>query len=271
MEVRDLNTWNELAKEFDDIQSQYGKYMFKGRGFPNRILYRGQANDSWSLRTTLERFSQNKWTIISYMKVAHACLPQLESYLGRAWQIPKYWPEVKDEAIHRIQHKASPIPHYEYWVYLRHNGFPSPLLDWSQSPYIASFFAFDEHCQSDRVAIYAYIEKTDGTKWSAHSKPRIEVQGPYVRTDKRHFLQQAWYTVAYNYGKDDHEFVPHERVFEDREEGQDILLKLTIPRTERIVALTALNAYNITRYSLFQTEESLVKTLAFCEIEEKGL
>src|SRR5579871_975887 len=34
------------------------------------------------------------------------------------------------------------FPGYDYMAYLRHHGFPSPLLDWTRSPYVAAFFAF---------------------------------------------------------------------------------------------------------------------------------
>lgn len=33
---------------------------------------------------------------------------------------------------------------YGFMTRLRHHGFPSPLLDWPQSPYIAAFFAFNK-------------------------------------------------------------------------------------------------------------------------------
>ena len=271
MENIRLNSWAEFIRELEEIKSKYGTYEFRKREFRNQILFRGQADESWLLQTTLERMSDKKWTIMTYMNTIHSSLPQLESYLNSSWNIPTYWPTVRDKVIERINEGREPIPYYEYWAYLRHNGYPSPLLDWSASPYIAAFFAFEDHLQTDRVAIYAYIEKKEGTKFSFHSEPRISVQGPYVKTHKRHFLQQSWYTIAHQKEKDDHVFMNHETVFENPEEGQDILIKLTIPLSERLIALKELQEYNINRYSLFQTEESLVKTLAMQELEMRTL
>jgi len=50
-------------------------------------------------------------------------------------------------------------PAYSYLAHLRHNGFPSPLLDWTQSPYVAAYFAFARP-QGEQVALYVYCEQT---------------------------------------------------------------------------------------------------------------
>jgi FRG domain len=34
------------------------------------------------------------------------------------------------------------LPAYDLLIYTRHHGFPSPLLDWTRSAYIAAFFTF---------------------------------------------------------------------------------------------------------------------------------
>ena len=267
MNIIELNSWDEFFQTIAFIKKEYGTFECEGREFHNQILYRGQANSELTLLTTLERLNETNWTVLSYMKVIHSILPQLESYLEHSWNIPTSWAEVMKIVIDKIKKGREPIPFYEYWAYLRHHGYPSPLLDWSASPYIAAYFAFEDHIHKDFVAIYAYIEMSEGHKFSFTDKPRITVQGPIVKTHKRHFMQQSWYTIAHLKQKNDHEFVNHESVFENPEKGQDALVKITIPFSERIKALKNLREYNINRYSLFQTEEALVQTLALQELE----
>jgi len=64
--------------------------------------------------------------------------------------------------------------------------------------------------------------------------------------------------------------VSHERVSERASERQNIVIKIDISRTKRVEFLSRLNESNINEFSLFQSEEALMKTLAFREIEIAG-
>jgi len=60
--------------------------------------------------------------------------PSVEAYTGTKWELDEF-PQIDDFFI------GSP-PNYHFMAYVRPHGFPSPLLDWSQSLYTALFFAF---------------------------------------------------------------------------------------------------------------------------------
>jgi hypothetical protein len=47
---------------------------------------------------------------------------------------------------------------YDFMTRLRHHGFPSPLLDWPQSPYTAAFFAFNK---KEIVTMLCDLKKID--------------------------------------------------------------------------------------------------------------
>lgn len=271
MEVVELSSWSDFPSAIENIKSQYGHHELAGTEIENIILYRGQPSAEWRLESTLERFSDKMWSVEKYAYLANECGPEVESFTDRSWdflsrddlkaELDAYDPIHKD------------LPDYSFWIYLRQHGFPSPLLDWTRSPYIGAFFAAVEREEADKVAVFTYVETPEGGKGGIVGAKAISVQGPYVRAHRRHFLQQCWYTICTEHGKNGYQFTSHEDVFarERRLLNEDVLVKITIPRTERLKMLRDLQSMNITQFSLFQTEEALIRTLAFDRIEQYEL
>jgi hypothetical protein len=273
MEEKILKSWSEFKSTIDEIRRIYGYHEYTidtdhSMKFNNTILFRGQQNPNWRLETTLERKSQEIFTVRRYLFMATKSLNELESYTGAKWNVPDF-PDVVEE-INKKQSQFGPyLPYYDYLVYLRHHAYPSPLLDWTESPYIAAYFAMCDQPSIEQVSVYAYIETPSGLKSVAPGKATISLQGPYVSTDKRHFAQKAWYTVATRWSSEnsEHTFCSHHDLFDNPENNQDILIKITIPAAERKLALRELSDYNINHFTLFQNEDALIKTLSMKDFD----
>lgn len=259
-----VNNWTEFKESIKEIKREHG-VSFQGsiHEEQNTILYRGLANSKWSLQTTLERYTDNeKYTLIKYLQRAISSSKEIEAFTGKNWNLPTF--PVLREIAKEIMPPLLDIPCYDYLTYLRHYGFPSPLLDWTKSPYIASFFAYAEAEKKVDSAVYVYIHKSCKFRSCNINEPVINLHGPFTNTDKRHFSQKAFYTTSTLFKEDtkQHVFSPHEKAFEQTQSCDIDLYKFILPHEAKDEALEEMQDFNLDYYSIFHTEDALIKSVA---------
>ncbi len=283
MKTIEFKNWEEFQKTLD-----FSSPVEKSRKPflpPSEIVYRGQSNAEWPLETTLQRL-ENKvqygnFNFVSYVKTSLALSDSINSLTGSDWNL---WPisilikDYGDLLSGNLRGVGKNI--LEYLIYLRHCGFPSPLLDWTESPYVAAFFAFCEiPDNAQKVAIYSFQEMPMGSKYIDYDgRAEIRVIDYSLKTHRRHYLQQVQYTICLQQFGETQGFGKYEDAIaasseyedvktEDKPFCQDLLIKYTIPATERTKVLRHLDKMNISYASLFGTEDALIKTLAMRELE----
>lgn len=260
MKEKKLESWADFEKEIQFELLEQEKFIIEGLSYP--ILFRGHSDSKWHLETTLERFVSPNEGMSSYFFQLERIRGQIETFTQKNWNIPSWqnlqsW--LKDENSSMLG-----IPVLEFMMYLRHHGYPSPLLDWSVSPYVAAYFAFrDTASSAESVAIYSYTQHwVNRLDYSLYERPKIYMIDKNLQADKRHYLQQSVYSLCAKREKDQIFFARHEDVYENIEEQPiEILTKYIIPSTERGKVLRSLEIYNVSAYSLFGTEESLLETM----------
>lgn len=258
-------SWEDFEEKLCELKREREERVQQAQcSHADKLLFRGQADCDWKLETTLERKSCEKWSLQKYGQLILSIYPVIEELTGRQWNLPsqreyeEWAKDPKGMPYFRDSDDTYTIDCLKYLIYLRHYGFPSPLLDWTRSPYIAAYFAF-VHGQSEGEKDRAIFS----------SKSSIKTIGPSVIGDMRHFLQQSEYTVAFKKDCGDVYYSSHEEPFENAQRQpdtavgntQDLLWKFVIPFAERPKILEQLRAHNLTPYSLFNTDETLLRSL----------
>lgn len=230
------------------------------------VLFRGQSRTSYRLETTLERFGLVNCGFDDYVRYLSKVKPAIESMLDRKFAFKWDNPEDTGRTFTLSQLNLRE-GQYELMVYLRHHGFPTPLLDWSRSLYVALFFALSDQPRDENAALFMYIEHLgNDDKGGVVGAPEISTIGQYVTAHKRHWIQQSDYTACVAKQDDVWVYHPHEGAFGGPSGESDRLVKVEIIPSARVQILRQLDSMNINAFSLYGTEEAMMKTLAFREL-----
>jgi len=262
MKEKTLESWEDFERELVAIDEKTKVLRRKVGHHMEHPLYRGVSDSKYHLESTLDRI-RKEMSFSEYRRIMKRVNKHVATCTGKKWKLVENVDHVEAERckVIKLRDIKLPIPNYEFMAYLRHNGFPSPLVDWTESPYIAAFFAFrNVSSKAKDVSIFVHMGQ-----FFYGQDPCICILGPTIVTDHKHYLQQSQYSICYREINGEIYYANHEDAKEYVEE-QTILTKYTIPISEREKVLRKIDSMNITAYSLFGSESSLMETLAIREI-----
>lgn len=222
-----LSSWKYFSDYINQEMLDYVTYVFRGHG-----------NSSWKLEPTLDRIIKSPTSIkrnehLKAFKYATR---------GRRGTNPAVFTHEND-----------------WWALGQHHGLASPLLDWSESPFVALYFA----------AIVAYANKTRNYSVFALSqgsirlknetiisdadidlinnrKPTVKIIRPLSDENNRLVSQRGLFTR----GPNNMDLESWVKRFYDNTNTME-LIKITIPISGVRICLRYLNRMNINHATLF--------------------
>lgn len=207
------------------------------------LIYRGQAQ-GWRLQTSFHRTGHAD--LIAYLDEK---IPEVEHHIN-AYSEHVY--DMKnDRSLGALLNLA------------QHHGYPTPLLDWTKSPYVASFFAFQDKAslkEDGSISIFIFDEPAWAKKTGRVAQ--LRVPNLIVRTielpgygNSRVIPQQAM-TMYSN--ADDIEYIIQ---WNEKKNKNNYLRAVSIPASEREVAMRELSLMGITWGSIFPGLDGVCKQL----------
>ncbi len=137
----DFDTWEEFEARIQQLQGVSPESNEDLSESPPHLLFRGQADHSWNLETTLERNSEKQWSFSNYFRLILVAQTQIETFTSHRWTI-KSLLELTDWASKYDNIHLTEFPAYDYLVFLRHHGFPSHPLRLDTISIRGSIFCF---------------------------------------------------------------------------------------------------------------------------------
>ncbi|MFM0726212.1 FRG domain-containing protein [Paraburkholderia strydomiana] len=208
--------------------------------------FRGHADRRWKLETSYHRTDRSDLWYYNALSIT-----DLHQHL---------------EAAGIVLQRDNPADFARLVAIAQHHGFPTPLLDWTQSPYIAAYFAFSDALErrqtsdATHVRIYALTEKF-ASKYSpaivglTEIEPGIAFLKVSARDNPRLLAQQGVFTLSTV--KD----IEHYLTARVVTPNNDFLLAVDIPITEAEKAMSDLSYMGITAATLFPGIDGICRKL----------
>ncbi len=214
------------------------------------FFYRGHSRDEWKLQSCFHRFAKKLKKPLS-----------LEEYLGNVIPTLNYFVSAAHNEIINLNDQN------EFGAFLsltQHHGFPTPLLDWTYSPFIAAYFAFrevnDVNPGCDNVKIYIF----DHFLWQSHfeqlynlkeTKQYVSVFIPFSKNNPRIISQRGTCTIT---NVDDMEQYINER---EKEKSAQYLYTVLISVKDKPKIMKELNLMGINEMSLFPGIDGICRAM----------
>lgn len=242
--VLDKPSWNGESKIQGEkmLWNEFKSHIFSKSKL--NLLFRGQQKP-WSLCTSFHRRGRYRMSEFTSkdVKQLHQRLSAITSHFFDL--------NVPDQ-------------NGAFFNLLQHHGYPTPLLDWSYSPYVAAFFAFRDrpigYNKDEVVRIYVF----NNQEWKKRYPQIINLDPPFPHLSVMEFIainnprlvpQQAVTTVT---NLHDIEAYILEK---ETETGVKFLDAIDIPANEREAAMRELRFMGITAGSMFPSIDGVCEEL----------
>jgi hypothetical protein len=218
----DVKTWDEFKR-------------FVGTLEPYCFVFRGHEKSTWRLRTAFHRTGR-----ASLMKFMIQDVPALHRHLSGL-------------TAHHFDLNNS-LDYAAFLHLAQHHGYPTPILDWTHSPFVAAYFAFKdlrrnlEPNQKVRILILNAREWNSTTERATVLMPgflHMTMLEPLATNNPRALPQQSVSSVT---NVDDLE--NYLSAIEKRN-GKSYLSAIELPVSERQIVMQELALMGITAGSLF--------------------
>jgi len=266
--------------EFWDCISPIGDFFTMPR-MPSRFVYRGQSNSGWELipkvfrQDVIDKYKNGMWAALKDWPgqtfFEFALLSSFVDYCdSRGLPIPYDSPDFRrylhrDTIVseHGINSDSWPGGHaIPLMALAQHHGIPTRLLDWSNSPYVASYFAAASAIADrnfgaeDRIAVFGLSLNKIPDFGAMSSAPGATSILQHVRvpgsTTANVASQGGSFILIYNHGSRGDEFTPNVSL-ESKIAGieSSFLKKATLPKTLAGELLKRCGTFGVSAASLF--------------------
>ncbi|MFW6158833.1 MAG: FRG domain-containing protein [Planctomycetota bacterium] len=216
-------------------------------------IYRGQADWNWPIVSSLHRWQQK------YPRRKNLASNDPEYFDSPPFSEDEHLAAFQRAIRGRIGPNESPQNEDEWWALGQHHGLATPLIDWTRSPFMALFFAFDEErAVQDRDR---FVPPSDRAVFALSTSVWPEGEGGHeaelrfvspATGDISRLVSQQGLLLRLPPDTDLESYVRRKFRDETREEKrQPILTKVRIPNKDRDACLVMLDKMGINHMTLF--------------------